>query len=400
MAERVKGVRDFTGKEAVLRQEVIQKIRESYELFGFQPLETPILEYLSLFTEKSGPEIENQLYAFEDKKGEKLALRPEHTVSRLRVVSENRSITKPLKAYGIGNVWRYEDVAKGRYREFLQADIDIYGSSSAASDAEIVACIDFTLKRLGLGNYTVHINNRKVLQSLLDELVIPVDSGYKVLRELDKIDKVGMDAVMKSLSEFLDQHQMDGVRDFLEGRLQLKSEVSTEVRELVNYLDSYGIKDTVIDNSLVRGLDYYDGNIFEFVIDTPEYKGTIAGGGRYDKLSKKFGVTLPVVGCAIGFERIMEIFKSRPTENFSESYCVINVDNSDKAIEIAQKLRKKDQTTDLLIDIGPLSKGLDYCNSKGIRYAVIVGNKDLSAGEITLRDLKEKKEAKIKESEI
>lgn len=400
MAERVKGVRDFTGKEAVLRQDALQKIRESYELFGFEPIETPVLEYLSLFTEKSGSEIENQMYAFEDKKGEKLALRPEHTISRMRVVAENRALMKPLKAYGIGNVWRYEDVAKGRYREFMQADIDIYGSSSVTSDAEIIACIDFTFKRLGLKDYTIHINNRKVLQTLLDDLSIPTDKAYMTLKELDKADKTGIEGVVNALSKFLDSKQVDGVRDFMEGRLQIKSEGSTEILELTNYLESYGIKNIVVDNALVRGLDYYDGNIFEFVIDTPDFKGAIAGGGRYDRLSKNFNVTLPVVGCAIGFERVMEILKTKITDDFTERYCVINVDNSEKAIEIAGKLREKGQVTDLLVDAGSLSKGLDYCNNKRIRYAVIVGNKDLSTGEVTIRDLKEKKDKKIKESEI
>ncbi len=400
MTDRVKGVRDFTGKEAVLRQETIKKIRESYELFGFEPIETPVLEYLSLFTEKSGPEIENQMYSFEDKKGEKLALRPEHTVSRMRVVAEDRSIQKPLKAYGIGNVWRYEDVAKGRYREFLQADVDIYGSSSISSDAEIIACIDYALKRVGISGYTIHINNRKVLQTLLDTLKISVENGYKVLKELDKVDKNGIDSVVKALSEFLEKEQTDGIKNFIEGNLPLKSDGNAEIRELINYLDLYGIKNTVVDNALVRGLDYYDGNIFEFIVDSSEYKGSIAGGGRYDKLSSKFGATIPVVGCAIGFERVMEILKNRITDDFAGSYCVINIDNSDKAIEVTMRLRNKGQITDLLLDAASLSKGLDYCNSKRIRYAVIVGNKDLANGEVTIRDLKEKKDIKMKIQEI
>ena len=163
--DKVKGVRDFIGTEAYLRQQALETIRKTYELFGFEPVETPSFEYLSLFTNKSGPEIESQLYSFEDKKGEKLALRPEHTVSKLRVISGNKSLVFPLKAYSIGNVWRYEDTKKGRWREFIQADIDVFGSSNIMYDSEVVACIDFALKKLGIKDYKINLSNRKILTS-------------------------------------------------------------------------------------------------------------------------------------------------------------------------------------------------------------------------------------------
>jgi histidyl-tRNA synthetase len=397
---RVKGVRDFIGREAVLRQLTLQKIRETYEAFGFEPLETPILEYLSLFTDKSGPEIENQLYSFEDKKGEKLALRPEQTVSRLRVITENKSISKPLKAYGIGNVWRYEDTSKGRYREFMQADVDVYGSSSIAYDAEVIACVDAALKNVGITGYKISLNNRKVLRDTLDSIGIGPLKEAQALRELDKIDKIGKEAVLDSLSSLVGKDKAIKIIEFLEGKYKVKSEGDKELNELINYLKKYGISNFQIDNSLVRGLAYYDGNIFEFIVKTPQYSGTIAGGGRYDKLSQKFGVSLPVVGMAIGFERIMDILKEAPTEDFTERYCVLNIDNIDKAIEVASKLRKKGNNTDILLDGSSLSKGLSYCSAKGIRYAVIVGNKDLQKGEVTIRDLKEKKDSKVKETEL
>ncbi len=400
MAERVKGVRDFIGREASLRLEVINKIRDSYERFGFEPMETPIIEYLSLFTDKSGPEIENQLYSFSDKKGEKLALRPEHTISKLRVVANDKSLVKPFKAYIIGNVWRYEDTAKGRYREFVQADIDVYGSNSIRYDADVIGCIDFAFKNLGISKYKIHINNRKILQSLIDELELQRVDGLTVLREMDKIDKIGVDSVLKNLSSLMGQDKLEKLSDYLKGKFNPESKGQQEVNELVEYLKDYGISNVVIDNALVRGIAYYDGNIFEFIHEDDPYKGTIAGGGRYDMLSQKFDVEMPIVGGSIGFDRVMEIIKERPFEDYTNKYCIVNIDKMDKAMEIGRRLREKGLAVDILFDRVSLSKALDYCNSKKIRYAVIVGSKDLEKGEITIRDLKEKKDSKVREDQL
>ncbi len=400
MAERVKGVRDFLGKEAVARQATLDKIKESFSIFGFEPVETPVLEYLSLFTGKSGQEIESQLYSFSDKKGEKLALRPEHTISKLRVISTNKSLPKPFKGYSIGNVWRYEDTAKGRYREFIQADIDVYGSSEVAYDAEVLACIDFTLKRLGIIGYKIHVNNRKILQDMLDSLEVPFDTGLQVLRELDKIDKVGKEKVLVNISALIGKDKAEGIEKFIDGSNKVGGKGKSETDELMRYLKEYGIDNAVVDNALVRGLAYYDGNIFEFIMDGVNY-GTIASGGRYDRLSNNFEVEMPMVGCSIGFERVMDIILSNSkNDEFTEQYCVLNVDNPEMALKIVQRLRSKNVKSDILLGDYSLSKGLDYCNSKKIRYAIIVGNRDLKLGDVTLRDLLKKEEKKIKIEEL
>ena len=397
MAERIKGVRDFLGREAVLRQAAIQKIRGAYETFGFEPLETPALEYLALFTGKSGPEVESQLYAFSDKKGERLALRPEQTLSRLRVVAENKSLVKPFKAYSIGQVWRYEDPSKGSYREFLQADIDVYGSSSTRYDAEIIACIDFALKRLGITDYKISLNNRKILQGLIDDIGASPLDGLQILRELDKLSKIGETEVIERISKIVGAEKAKKVKNYLSGDYKTDQTGRNEISELIEALKEYDIKNVIWDKTLVRGNAYYDGNIFEFVENSI---GTVAGGGRYDRLSAQFEVAMPIVGGAIGFERVMEVIKSNAIEDFTESYCVISVDNDKKALEIASRLRERGLKTDILLDKTSLSKGLDYCNSKKIRYAVIVGNKDLKAGKITIRDLKEKKDRTVQEKEL
>ena len=218
MAERVKGVRDFMGREAFLRQQALETIRKTYALFGFEPVETPSFEYLSLFTDKSGPEIESQLYSFEDKKGEKLALRPEHTISKLRVVSGNKSLVFPLRAYSIGNVWRYEDTKKGRWREFIQADIDVFGSSNIMYDSEVIACIDFALKKLGINGYKINVSNRKILTSLMENLQVEAEKIVQVLREIDKLNKVGIEEVTKNVSNLIGAEKAEKVRDYLNGK--------------------------------------------------------------------------------------------------------------------------------------------------------------------------------------
>ncbi|MCL4399639.1 histidine--tRNA ligase [Candidatus Parvarchaeota archaeon] len=399
MVERVKGVRDFSGKEAAIRQTILQKIRESYELFGFEPVETPIIEYLSLFTQKSGEEIESQIYSFADKKGEKLALRPEHTVSKLRLVASNKSIVKPFKAYSIGNVWRYEDPGKGRHREFTQADIDIYGSKSIKYDAEVIGCIDFALKRIGVENFKVHINNRKVLQAVMESAKIPFLSSLQVMREMDKTDKIGAAAVRENISKLVGNEKAEKIRDYIEGRFMPESEGNIEIDELLAYLKDYKVN-AVVDNSLVRGIAYYDGNVFEFISEDEKFKGTVASGGRYDQLSLKFNTEMPITGGSIGFDRIMDMISKDVSDDFLDRYCVVNIDDVDKSIEIASRLREKGIQTDILFEDVSLSKALDYCNSKKIRYAVIIGKRDIQKGEITIRDLKEKKDLKVKESEL
>ncbi len=401
MTDRVKGVRDFTGISAILRQQALETIRKAYELFGFEPIETPSFEYLSLFTDKSGPEIEAQLYSFEDKKGEKLALRPEHTVSKLRVVSGDKSIVFPLKAYSIGNVWRYEDTKKGRWREFIQADVDVFGSSNILYDSEVIACIDFALKKLNVKDYKINVSNRKILTSLMEDLQIKIEDEVQVLREIDKIHKIGMDEVIKRISAIIGEGKAESIREYLNGK-EAKGKGVDELNLLMNDLKkTYGIKNVYFDRSLVRGQDYYDGTIFEFEFINDKFKGVaLAGGGRYDRLSKNFDSDFPITGGSIGFDVVMEVLLDNFENTFRSSFCVINIDEIDKARLITNKLREAGIMTDILLDSISLSKGLDYCNSKRIKYAIIVGKRDLQDGKVTVRDLENKTEFKFEEDKL
>ncbi|MCW1292574.1 MAG: histidine--tRNA ligase [Candidatus Parvarchaeota archaeon] len=384
--QRVKGTRDFI-QDALLRENLIDKIKESYSLFGFKPIITPSIEYLSLYKNKAGEEIENQLYSFEDKKGEKLVLRPEHTLSKLRAVN-SLQLPKPMKFYSIGNVWRYEDVSKGRYREFIQADIDTYGSEDPFFDAEIIQCIDFTLRKIGINDYTINISSRKIWDEFLEKVNLK-DKEKEILRLIDKIDKVGEENVKLELERM----NALSVLEFLENK-----EISKDLLKLFEHLDKLKIN-YVFNKKIVRGLDYYDSFVFEFISN--DLKMSIAGGGRYDSLSKKvFGKELSATGGSIGFERVFELIKSKYKEEFSDQVCVISVGEDKEAIEIANELRLNSIRTNLFLSETNLSKAMDYCNKNMIRFAVIVGRRELSEGTVKLKDLKESKEMNIKKSEL
>jgi histidyl-tRNA synthetase len=397
-ASKVKGVRGFMGEEALVREDAINKIRETYKLFGFEPVETPALEPLSLFTGKSGKEIEEQLYLLEDKKGEKLALRPEHTISKFKIIADNKSIMKPFKTYSIGNVWRYENPSSTHFREFTQCDIDIYYAKDIAYDAEIIACLDFALKRLGISAYKIHLNNRKILNKLLQDVAVPVESAMQVLREMDKIDKAGMDTVIGRISALIGAEKAAAIKDYMDGKLKIGGEGAEELNGLIRYLKAYKIDNFVVDNALVRGLDYYDGNVFEFVSEFA--KASIASGGRYNKLGEKLSVVIPMVGGSIGFDRVVsEMIASTAEKVFAGRYCVISIGADEKAIEVASKLRNEGMACELLMGVF-LSKALDYCNAKKIRYAVMVGKKEVENAEVTLRDLQLSSDRRVKESEL
>ncbi|MCL4398282.1 ATP phosphoribosyltransferase regulatory subunit, partial [Candidatus Parvarchaeota archaeon] len=350
----------------------------------------------------SSPEIESQLYSFEDKKGEKLALRPEHTISKLRVVAGNKSLVFPLRAYSIGNVWRYEDTKKGRWREFIQADIDVFGSSNIMYDSEVIACIDFALKKLGIKDYKINVSNRKILTSLMENLQVEAEKIVQVLREIDKMNKVGIEEVTKRVSDLIGNEKAEKVRDYLNGKDITGLEGAKEIDYLMSDLKkTYGIEGVYFDRSLVRGQDYYDGSIFEFEFTEGELKGVVlAGGGRYDKISRNFDSDFAIVGGSIGFDVIMEVLTANYKNDFYKTFCVISVDDMDKARAVAADLRKAGIITDILLDSVSLSKGLDYCNSKKIKYAIIVGKRDLQDGVVTVRDMENKREMKFKVDHI
>ena len=391
--KRAKGMRDFLPPQMMQREKIFSIITESYREFGFQPLETPALELLSTLNAKSGDEIAGQLFEISNSE---LALRFDLTVPLSRVAA-NSSFPKPFKRYQIGPVWRREEPQKGRFREFWQADADIVGTASMRAEAELLQMSSITLKRLGLNDFKILLNNRKILNSILEYFGI---SGKRseIFRTLDKIDKIGYKSVYAALEpifgEYSDQilpifdmkGSNDAKLDALEG---YAPEGVSEVREVQELFPDFAF-----DPSLVRGLGYYSGTVFECK-GTGSYKGSFAGGGRYDGLLELYGQGAPAVGISLGVERILVLLgEDQEKKTYTEAFVATLPETYKEGMEIAKKLREKEIAAETDLIGRNLKKQLDYARSLLIPWVIIIGKKEISEKKVTLRNMNSGEEGK------
>ena len=404
----VKGTRDFLPEEMILRQQVLEKIKNVFEIFGFQPLETSALESWEVLSAKGagGEEILNETYNFEDKGGRRIGLRYDLTVPLARVIADNPNLPLPFKRYQIGNVWRYGDVAKARFREFLQADVDIVGSESLLTDAEVIACTIECFNALGIKEFYVRLNNRKILNEILRLSKISENKFTDILRSIDKLDKISTDDVIKeienkgiskdSIKKLLSYTKIKGEPEKVFKEIE-ELEGLNELKEIISYLKSMKLNSKVkIDLSLARGLDYYTGPIFEVFAE--QGIGSVAAGGRYDKMIGLFlGRDIPATGISLGIERIMEVIKERKIIEMTKSktkvfVIAVNDRLRNKILEIVQMLREKSIKVDYDLRSRTLSKQLEYASSLGIPFAVIVGERELKEKSVKIRNMKTGKE--------
>jgi len=388
-----RGTRDIKPDEMFRRNYVLDVLRETFERWGFLPLQTPAFESWKLLSAKCGEDVKNEIYYFKDKSNRELGLRFEFTTSLARFISNNPNIPKPFKRYQIGPVWRYDRPSKGRYREFWQADIDIVGSSSPLADAEVVSTFANALENLGIKDFTIKINNRKIIESFLLELGIK--NTIDVLRSIDKLEKFGKDFVVKELKrKGVSGDSIKKIINFISKDLKKDNENKgiKELLDVVNYIKSFGYgKYVKIDLSLVRGLDYYTGVVFEFCINDAL---SIAGGGRYDNLIKTLGgPNLPATGISFGIDRLIEFVKFERKENI---FFIVPIGKINDAIKIAKKLRKAGIKCDLDVSGRGISNQLRYAARRNIRYVLIVGEKELKKNGVKLRDMKTGSEKLIK----
>ncbi|MEM5799753.1 MAG: histidine--tRNA ligase [Candidatus Aenigmatarchaeota archaeon] len=419
----VKGMRDFLPKEAILREKVFEKIKKNFERFGFSPSITPSLEYYEVFANKYGIGEENlkNIYHFEDKSGRKLALRFDQTVPLARLMGCNPQIPKPFKRYEISRVWRYEEIKRGRYREFWQCDIDIVGSKSMLADAEVIVCAIETVKELGFKDIVMKINNRKLLSAVLKYAKVKVREN-DVLRIIDKLDKIGQKGVEKELLELgLKKDEIKKIFDviMIKGKFEdtlnrisflkeydIGREGIEELKKLFDYLkDMVEEKHFSLDLSLARGLDYYTSNIFELSVEDKTI-GSIAGGGRYDQMIGKFvggNENIPAVGIALGVERIIELLKEKEksVENVAKIFIAnVSEDNRKDVIRIAKILREKGINTEIDLMERNLSRQLDYANKCKIPFVLIVGDVEAREGKYKLKDMVKGTEISINISQL
>jgi histidyl-tRNA synthetase len=393
-----KGMRDILPEDAIVRRHVFETVEKVFRKYGFVPLETPAMEYLETLNAKAGEEIDKQIFVL---KGEELGLRFDLTVPLARVAANN-AFAKPFKRYVFAPVWRYEEPQRGRFREFWQADIDTIGSGSMRSEAELLTAAREALLALGFKELRIVLNSRKILDALAAKLGI---EGKKeaVFRLLDKIDKAGEEKVKAELNEVIGKEKTKELfkildtkgdnKKKLEAAGKISPDGAAELEEILSLCDF----DVEINLTLVRGLGYYTGPVFE--IKGSEGIGSIAGGGRYDKLLGIYGQEDYATGISLGIERIITLLKEMKKES-SKTYTKVLVANVKpefykNALGTAQELRNGGIAAEVDLNCRNLRKQFDYANALGIKYVVILGEREIKEKKFTLRDMASGKEKSV-----
>ncbi|KKS77765.1 MAG: Histidyl-tRNA synthetase [Candidatus Woesebacteria bacterium GW2011_GWB1_43_14] len=407
-ASNFKGTRDYSGTEVRLRDFVISEIRSVFESFGFEPLETPVLELKSTLTGKYGEEAENLLF-YLDRPFNKGGLRYDHTVPLARfAASKWNELPKPYKRYSLGPVFRGENPQAGRLRQFVQCDFDTLGSTSPLVDAEIAAITNNVLNNLGLaGKFEIQVNDRCFLDAALNEIGFKDKKEKdKALRAWDKIEKIGTKEATKSLGkEFqkITAEMISGteVSDLFTSKNSKES--LQKITDLLDLINDMGVPDKNIrfNPLLARGLSYYTGPIFETVVKDSEI-GSISGGGRYDKLiSDLGGPDVPASGSSFGVERllfVLEKLEIRPKFEYSQRILVtiFGEEFMKDSVKTADYLREKGLIVELYSDYSDnISKQLKYANKKKFDYAVIIGEEEKANGKITAKNLKSSEQQQL-----
>lgn len=391
LIQTLKGFRDFLPPEARKRQFVINTLKSVFESYGFEPLETPALEYEAILTGKYGEEGDKLMYKFTDNGKRKVALRYDQTVPLSRVVAQRQNeLPSPFKRYQIQNVWRAENTQKGRFREFLQCDIDIAGSKSAFADAEILAIISDSYEALGFKDFTILVNDRSIFSGLPMKAVIAID----------KIKKIGKEEVKKELKELgVDPEVLDTL---------LSNKPTSSLQSILLAAERMGVdkKRIVFEPTLARGLDYYTGIIIEVEIEGYTV-GSVGGGGRYDNLIGMFaGRQIPSVGFAFGFDRTMEAMGEQKLfpEDVSTAKVLVTLfspDLTDDSIELAYELRAQGIPTELYLDQdAKMDRQLKYADQKNIPYVVTIGPNEKKSKQIALKDMKTKTQKQVTLKEL
>lgn len=406
------------------RNWVIQQVREIYESYGYEPLGTPAFEELDMLTIKSGEDIINQIYAFKDKSDRELALRFEHTASTARVVASHRDLVFPFKRYIIGPVWRYERPSETRFREFWQADVDIFGVDDSIADAEVLSAAVEALAKLGFEGFTINLNDRRILKSIVELAGIPEEKTLDAFRAVDKLSKIGRKGVIEELEgispelessiKLLDLIELRGEpEEVLEKAKEMLVDKPQGIEgcnallDLYKYGKGFGYSTYIIvDLALARGLDYYTGPVFEVLARGYEDHGSIAGGGRYDELVEVFGGDpTSATGVSFGIDRLVPILEKKGVFDKiklgNEVYVApVNQDVKMRAIEVTQMIRRAgiSALTDMMDR--SLGKQFEYADKKEIAYVVIIGPKELEEDSVTIRDMKTGEQKLVKINKI
>lgn len=391
-----RGMRDFPPEEKILRDEVLATLKNVFELYGFSPLETPVVERWEVLSAKysGGEEILKETFTLKDQGKRDLGLRYDLTVPLARFVGMNPTIKRPFKRYQIGTVYRDGPIKKGRTREFYQCDVDIVGSSSPLADAECVQVALDVFERLRV-DVTVKINNRKALYELARAAQVPEELTEAAILSLDKLDKIGPAEVIREMTERgIGRASAERLLADIQDPDALKR--GSGYKELEPVLEFLQDSRVVWTPSLARGLSYYTGTIYEVYAEKSSVTGSLAGGGRYDNMIGQFlGSTekIPAVGISFGLEPILEVIKEQrrdlPLRKTVTQVCVIPFKNLlGEGRRVCQELRRAGIKTNMELSGRGLSDGLKYANAYGIPFVVIVGPDEAAQGKVKLRDMR------------
>ncbi len=423
----LKGFRDYPPVEQIAREKMLGIARNTAELMGFLPLQTPSLECAStLLGSHYNEDSLNELFGFNGPDNVDMALRYEFTVSLARYIASNPVLPLPFRRYQYGNVWRVDKPGPGRFREFMQFDIDIVGTRNLLADSEIIATMVTMFNRLGVDNFKVRYSNRKILNGLIEFAGIENETGPNVMRVIDKLEKQGKEAVLAELGpgrtdrsgdkipglqlsdqqisqieHFLDlpsdndSAQLDSARSLL-GNIEMSRTGLDELETIGRYLDEIRVnRDHVgIDLTIVRGLGYYTGAVFETTLHDLSDYGSMFSGGRYDNLVSRFqGTAVPGVGASIGIDRLLAalIELEAIKQIRSTSQVLVTVMDRERIpdyLNIVAELRESGICSEIYSgDSGNLTKQIKYADKVGISFAVIAGSDEFNQGKITVKNL-------------
>jgi len=409
------GFRDYGPADAIQRSKMIQTIRKTFEDFGFDPIETSAVERTEVLTggEKESGKIIFNVKGSQEKKGDS-SLRFDLTVPLARFISANPEIPKPFKRYQIGSVWRGESPQAGRYREFMQADVDIVGATSVEADAEIIAVFYNVLKNLGVSDFRIKMNSRKILNGIPAYAKLKNEKLFDALRIIDKKDKIGSDAVQKELEKEFGKKVSEKIIEFIKNpqaarNTGIVNEGLSDLEAIFSTARGLGVEESrmEIDYSIVRGLGYYTGFVFEIVFPAVLGIGSIVAGGRYDNLVLQFtGKKLPAVGASLGVDRLyaalekLGVLKKKRT---TVRALLMNLSPQlrEKYIELLRDLRAANINTSFYLgDDKAFQAQLAYAVKMEIGYVIIYGENEKAKGMFALKNLVTREQREVSREEL
>lgn len=420
-AKTLPGMMELLPNEQVLFNKMMDIIKKVYEQYGFLPLDTPVVELSDVLLAKAGGETEKQIYRF-TKGDNDLSLRFDLTVPLAKYVAINyNNLAFPFRRYQLGKVYRGERPQKGRYREFYQCDIDIIGDGelNIINDAELPKVIYTIFKELDIGEFTIYINNRKILNGLFEYLGL-VGESAEVMRIIDKLDKIGLENVILTLKDLkISEDKINQIVEFINisgsndekiaklNELGIDNEVFKEglqeLTQVLKYMRLFEIPESnfEINLKIARGLDYYTGTVYETFLNEYRSLGSICSGGRYDNLAEYYTKQkLPGVGISIGFTRLFyqlnELNIIKENKKSISDVLVMSMDeNIDKCIEVANDLRKKDINAQVYFDNKKIKAKIKYAERLNIKYIIIIGEEERESNILTLKDIETGNQEKL-----